>query len=251
MKSFNWTCPYCRRDQAVTELQFSLQDHYIHNPQSVHGPVCLVVQTIRCANEQCRELTLSCSLNKARLDGAGKYQAPLDTIHSWRLLPESAAKPQPDYIPRHIVEDYAEACRIRDLSPKASATLSRRCLQSMIRDFCAIKGASLHKEIVALRRRAQRGEAIQHVHQETIDALDHVRKIGNIGAHMDQDANLMVNVDPLEAQKLIELIELLFDEWYVRRDTRNRKLKALKDIADKKTLEKRTNGTNGCQRKLD
>ena len=53
-------------------------------------------------------------------------------------MPESDAKPQPEFIPEAIRQDYREACRIRDLSPKASATLARRCLQGMIRDFCAI-----------------------------------------------------------------------------------------------------------------
>ncbi|MEI8253036.1 MAG: hypothetical protein WCG25_04765 [bacterium] len=50
-------------------------------------------------------------------------------LDSWQLLPVSEAKVLPDYIPDPIKQDYYEACRIRDLSPKASATLSRRCLQ--------------------------------------------------------------------------------------------------------------------------
>ena len=32
-----------------------------------------------------------------------------------------------------------------------------------------------------------------------------------------KDVNLVINVEPHEAQKLIELIELLFHEWYVQR----------------------------------
>ena len=55
------------------------------------------------------------------------------------IYPISSAKQFPTYIPLSIREDYEEACAIVSLSPKASATLSRRCLQGMIRDFWNIK----------------------------------------------------------------------------------------------------------------
>ena len=48
----------------------------------------------------------------------------------------------------------------------------------------------------------------------------YVRKIGNIGAHMEADINVIVDVDRNEAQVLIELAELLFEEWYVAAETR-------------------------------
>ena len=44
----------------------------------------------------------------------------------------------------------------------------------------------------------------------SVDAIDAVRKIGNIGAHMERDINLIVDIDPNEAAILIGLIELLF-----------------------------------------
>lgn len=53
----------------------------------------------------------------------------------WHLIPPSGAKAFPDFVPAAIRADYEEACLIVDLSPKASATLSRRALQGMIRDF--------------------------------------------------------------------------------------------------------------------
>lgn len=37
-----------------------------------------------------------------------------------------------------------------------------------------------------------------------------VREIGNIGAHMEADINVIIDVDPDEAQILIDLVELLF-----------------------------------------
>lgn len=66
------------------------------------------------------------------------------------IHPKSSAKQFPDFIPQQIREDYEEAYAIVNLSPKASATLSRRALQGMIRDFHDIKKARLFDEINAL-----------------------------------------------------------------------------------------------------
>ena len=164
-------------------------------------------------------------------------------IKSWLLLPESLAQPQPDYIPKPIVEDYTEACKIRDLSPKASATLARRCIQGIIRDFCKIQDRNLYSEIEELKKRVDNGDAPKHVLEEIVDALHHVRTIGNIGAHMENDVNLIVDVAPNEVQKLISLIELLFDEWYVQRHDRERKLQQLRETAEKKQIERKNSST--------
>ncbi len=42
-----------------------------------------------------------------------------------------------------------------------------------------------------------------------------VKSVGNIGAHLEQDVNLIVDVDPGEAETLLQLIHLLDIEWYV------------------------------------
>ena len=153
-------------------------------------------------------------------------------------MPESSAKPQPDYIPMPIVENYNQACRIRDLSANASATMSRRCLQGMIRDFCGISKPKLAQEIDTLRAQVDEGKGPQGVSHDTIDAIDHVRKIGNIGAHMEKDINLLLDVEPDEAQALIDLIELLLEEWYVAKHVREEKLRKLGVVVDKKEAKK-------------
>ena len=114
----------------------------------------------------------------------------------------------PDYIPQAIRSDYEEACSIVNLSPKASATLSRRCLQGMIRDFFQISKGSLFEEINAIKDK---------IPTEQWAVLDGLRRIGNIGAHMEKDINLIVDIEPDEAQKLIKLIELLLRQWYIER----------------------------------
>lgn len=51
---------------------------------------------------------------------------------------------------------------------------------------------------------------------------------------MEKDINLIVEVDPGEAQALIELIEMLFEEWYVARHTRQEKLDKIRVVAAEK-----------------
>jgi hypothetical protein len=70
-----------------------------------------------------------------RVAGTANNWALDELENEWKLLPESRAKEFPDYVPAAILDDYRQACRIASFSPKASATLARRCLQGMIRDF--------------------------------------------------------------------------------------------------------------------
>ncbi|WP_183711553.1 DUF4145 domain-containing protein [Bradyrhizobium sp. ERR14] len=168
-------------------------------------------------------------------------------MKKWNLLPASTAKPQPTCVPEPLRADYAEACAIRDLSPKASATIIRRCLQGMIRDFCGIKKGRLIDEIEELRKRVDAGNAPRGVQHDSVDAIDHVRGIGNIGAHMEKDINTIIDVDPHEAQRLIELTEMLFEEWYEARHRREQRLKKIGAIAAEKALAKKPPAKDGPQ----
>jgi hypothetical protein len=72
----------------------------------------------------------------------------------------------------------------------------------------------------------------------TWKSIDAVRKVGNIGAHMEKDINLIIDVEPKEAYLLIELIEMLFEEWYIHRHERELKLKAIANLAEQKAADK-------------
>ena len=58
--------------------------------------------------------------------------------------------PAPTEVPQKLADDYNEARTILDLSPKASAALARRCLQSLIRDYEGITERDLSTEIQKL-----------------------------------------------------------------------------------------------------
>jgi len=200
--------------------------------KSKYGDVGLDLFAIRCVNADCNEVFLRVDFSTAVVRN-GSWAAG-NEIASWTLRPMGSSKVQPEYIPAPLREDYQEACLIRDQSPKAAATLARRCLQGMIRDFCGISKPRLIDEIKELKKLLDEGHAPKGVEAETIEAIDAVRDIGNIGAHMEKDINLIVDVDPGEAQALIELIEMLFTDWYVARFKREQRLASVKAIAAEK-----------------
>jgi Domain of unknown function (DUF4145) len=150
----------------------------------------------------------------------------------WPLLPFSRAKVLPDYIPRAIAKDYVEACAVETTSTKASATLSRRCIQAIIRDFYKIRKLRLIDEIDELEGQ---------VDGAMLEALHALRKIGNIGAHPDRDPGVVVEVEDGEAAAMIDLVELVLEETYVASKARQSRLDRAKAIG-----ESRSGGDPGC-----
>ncbi len=237
--AFNWTCPYCNRAQTVTEDRHSASTYSVGVYNLAEGQIVFRANSIGCSNPDCNRLTFQLSIGRQR-ENLGVPSIKVGSeIFSEQLLPRGVAKPQPDYVPRALVEDYTEACLIRDLSPKASATLTRRCLQGMIRHFANISKSRLIDEIEALKKAVEDGSADRSITPETVEAIDHVRSLGNIGAHMEKDIDLIVPVDPGEAQVMIELIELLFDEWYGARERRAQRLAKIEQIRASKDEIKR------------
>ncbi|MCG9292388.1 DUF4145 domain-containing protein [Acinetobacter nosocomialis] len=91
----------------------------------------------------------------------------------------------------------------------------------MIRDFWKVKEKNLFEEIKAIQDK---------IEPEVWEAIDSIRSLGNIGAHMEKDINIIVDVEPDEAQLLISLLEMLFDEWYIAANERKERLQKIKDL---------------------
>lgn len=232
--AYAWTCPYCGRPTTLTAPNYTFGRSRIEIEVSEHGQdIGLDYVARACPNPVCKKLTLTVMLYEGGY--VNNKWRDMNGIQSWDLLPESSAKPQPDYIPKPLRDDYIEACRIASLSPKSSATLSRRCLQGMIRDFWKKpKEANLKQEIESIK---------DEIDPETWEAIDAVRRVGNIGAHMEQDINVIVDVEPREAELLIGLIETLFREWYVVHHEREERMRALVQLAADKDNDRKGDGT--------
>lgn len=231
MDPFHWTCPYCDRDTTIVGENCSWSE-FVLSLNAKDGDRKFTTQLIVCPNQNCRNFALKIAMSEYMYQDQGPGRGFWKTgklLRTWNLIPSSNAKVFPDYIPKAIRDDYEEACLIRDLSPKASATLSRRCLQGMIRNFWGIQKPRLIDEVEALKDK---------IDPETWASIDAVRTVGNIGAHMEKDINVIVDVEPNEAQLLIGLIEMLIKDWYLAKHDREERLKQITALAAKKGAAK-------------
>ena len=232
MIKFKWTCPYCNHDAIVTESNY-IESSTTLNIDNKNGPQRFINKFIVCPNSECEKFVLygelySLEKGVGSSEGAWKFHSKLD--RKWELVPNSKGKVFPNYIPKAIIDDYTEAYLIKDLSPKASATLARRCLQGIVRDFWKVSKPRLIDEILYIKDK---------IDPLTWSAIDAIRKIGNIGAHMEKDINVIVDVDSNEALILLELIETLLEDWYITRHEREMRLKKIVEIKDKKEVERK------------
>lgn len=131
----------------------------------------------------------------------------------------------PPEVPRPFAEDYQEACLIFTNSAKASAALSRRCLQRLLREKAGIKPQDLSREIQ---------EVFPKLPTYLAEAIDSIRVIGNFAAHPLKSTNTgeILDVEPGEAEWQLDVLEQRFDFFFVqperlkvKRDALNKKLK--------------------------
>lgn len=135
-----------------------------------------------------------------------------------------ARAPIPANVPESIARDYSAACRVLPESAEASAALSRRCLQNLLVEKATMKKRDLDPQI-----------------QEVIDSgilptqlaedLDVVRVIGNFAAHpiKSQSRGQIVEVEPGEAEWNLDVLEALFDFFFVQAEKRKKRRAALNE----------------------
>lgn len=247
---FTWKCPYCEMQQIITEYHhYASIDELDLEPTNDGGDnrLCGIYEKIKCANPKCNHISIYSTIyleefRMVQISSTSKTRRLVETkkVLEKRLIPYSEARIIPSFIPKPIADDYLEACLIKDLSPKASATLIRRCLQGMIRDFCGISKNRLLDEICELRKQVEENTAPREISIESVEAIDATRKIGNIGAHMEKDVNIIIDVEPNEAQSLIELVEILIEDWYIARENRKHRFSKPIEIKENKETMKQT-----------
>lgn len=212
-----YKCPFCRQMMTVNSSTRTIwRLDFDHNSLSSScSAKHLELVIFQCPNDDCRKnIVFTRGVN-------GFIENNVVPIY-----PQAIYEIYPDYVPEAIRSDYEEACKILNLSPKASATLARRCLQGMIHDFWDIHGKNLNAEITSLKDKVPAAQW---------KAIDAVRKIGNIGAHMEHDVNLIIDIDANEANKLLRLIEHLIETWYIDRHEAEALYADLVSISDEKS----------------
>ena len=156
-----------------------------------------------------------------------KTSTPSGLTSVFLVYPKAISRtPLSSDVPEEFVKDYNEACLVIADSPKASAALSRRCLQNILREKAKVKPQDLSKEI---------GEVLssKQLPSYLAEGIDAVRNIGNFGVHPIKSTNTgeIVDVEPGEAEWLLDLLEGLFDFYFIspaelqrKREVLNKKL---------------------------
>jgi len=143
--------------------------------------------------------------------------------------PKGATRPPPPpEVPKKFAEDYIEACLVLPDSAKASAALSRRCLQHMLREHGGVKSSDLASEIEQVLKS---GKLPTHL----AESLDAVRNTGNFAAHpiKSKSTGEIVPVEPGEAEWNLDVLDAFFDFYFVQPAILKRKREALnKKLAD-------------------
>lgn len=163
----------------------------------------------------------------------GTYFISLDNfneeiVHSRTLVRPKGTnrQPVPLEVPTEFSQDYTEACIVLNDSPKASSALIRRCLQHLLREKAGVKKGDLGSEIQQI---IESGKLPSHIS----DSIDAIRNIGNYAAHpmKSKTTGEIVEVEPGEAEWNLDVIEMLFDFFFVqpektkqKRDALNKKL---------------------------
>lgn len=223
-----WRCPHCDRDTTITQERVSNAQHRLEISNS-DDYRSIDTTFVVCPNKSCQRVTVVAHLSGMVPTARGRGSS-LGWVRTWRLIPNPQERDLPPSVPEPIRQDYREASLIRDLSPKAAATLARRAIQGMIHDFHGIQKRSLFDELTELRAQ---------VDAPTWGALDAARKVGNIGAHMERDVNLIIDVDPQEAEHLLRLVALLARDWYEARAQKDQLLTELLSLGEAKDAAKK------------
>lgn len=153
----------------------------------------------------------------AHCPGCSGHIVEFGPVHGSKTLvfPSGANRgPVQKEVPKNIAEDYVEACNALPISPKASAALSRRCLQNILREN-GYKAKDLAKEIDLLLNESNASKGIPSTLRVSIDGI---RNFGNFSAHPITDITSLqiIDVEPHEAEWCLEILEEMFDHFYVK-----------------------------------
>jgi Domain of unknown function (DUF4145) len=165
-----------------------------------------VVGHTRCA--ACGRVILELAQGSAYQVHPGRVTLDRGSVKPVRLVQPKTVSREPlsPDVPKEFAADYREACLVLPDSEKASAALSRRCLQHLLREKAGIMKDDLAKEIQQVLDSKQ-------LPTHLAEDLDAVRNIGNFAAHPLKATNTgeIVSVEPHEAEWLLTLLEQLSD----------------------------------------
>lgn len=133
-------------------------------------------------------------------------------------------KELPADVPKEFSADYEEALAVLPYSPKASAALSRRCLQNFIQNHIRIYTGELSSEVQKLLDRNEMPPYLA-------ETIDNIRIIGNFAAHPLKSTRTLEiqDVEEGEAEYSLDALRELLSFYFVELPQREAKAKLIQD----------------------
>jgi hypothetical protein len=166
----------------------------------------IAVTVVLAACPLCQEPLISVGFRRS---GAARSGRP--AVESMVLWPRKARSDVnvSAHVPDEYAREYVEATLVLPISPKASAALSRRLLQRILREVANVKHGDLVDEITEVRPKLP---------AEFAEDVDLVRNFGNIAAHpmKNKTTGEILDVEEHEAETCLLMIGHLFDFYFER-----------------------------------
>jgi hypothetical protein len=205
-------CPHC-----LVEFHADVQWGYLG--EDADGK--LLVELYSCPNPVCHRIIVYLVSGVPTYGADRRLNGVTEVTKRILVYPKGSNRPPvPPQVPQNFADDYIEACVVLPDSPKASAALSRRCLQSVLRDVAKVTPGNLANEI-------QQVIDSMNLPSHLTEALDMVREVGNFAAHptKSQKTGEIIPVEPQEAEWNLDVLEALFDFYFVQPDILKKKRK--------------------------
>ena len=186
-----------------------------------HSYVCRI-EWMQCANAKCRQIVVQAYEQHVFWAG-GIGTGP---SQKWFAVPRRASGRQvhPSVLSsdKDLAQLYSEASLILDISPRASAVLSRRVLADLLKKYADRNEYGLAARIDRFNEDLSHPSGLR-------DNLHYLREIGDFAAHAQEDdqANI-VHVEREEAEWALDIVDRLFD-YFVVTPARDAALRAKMD----------------------
>lgn len=156
---------------------------------------------------ECHELIISLNVVTFEYLGGPLYNEKIE--EEFLVWPKNAFRFVSKNVPEEYAKDYREATSVLNISPAASAALSRRCLQNIIHNHAKIDKGNLKREIDELINSKVLPSYIS-------EALHTLREFGNFGAHPIKDAQTgsIIEVEQGEAEWMLDILDFMFDLYF-------------------------------------